>query len=87
MSIIFKAVEAVSYTHLDVYKRQLNNYALSKVQASIISALSGLTTVNTIITGVLFNNEVLYWYHIAGTILILIGIIGMSYASSKKRLR
>ena len=36
----------------------LNNYALSKVQASIISALSGLTTVTTIITGVLFNNEV-----------------------------
>ena len=65
----------------------LNNYALSKVQASIISALSGLATVTTIITGVLFNNEVLYWYHIAGTILILIGIIGMSYASSKKRLR
>ena len=63
----------------------LNNYALSKVQASVISALGGLTTVTTIITGVLFNNEVLYWYHFVGTILILIGIVGMSYASSKKR--
>ena len=64
----------------------LNNYALSKVQASIISALGGLTTVTTIITGVLFNNETLYWYHIVGTILILIGIVGMSYSSSKKKI-
>ncbi len=63
----------------------MNNYALGKLPVALVSSFGGLTTVTTIALGVLFNNEKLYGYHIVGTALILIGIIGMSYEQSLKQ--
>lgn len=61
----------------------LNNYALSKLQGSLISSFGGLTTLTTLAMGVLIKNESFLYYHWIGTALILVGIIGMSYATEK----
>ncbi len=63
----------------------LNNYALSKLRAPIISALGGVTTITTVTTGVIFAGESIELYHIAGATAILIGIIGMSFAGEKSK--
>lgn len=57
----------------------MNNYALSKLQASQVAALGGLSTVVTVAAGVIVNGEVLTMYHVAGTLLILAGGIGVNY--------
>jgi len=57
----------------------MHNYALSKIQASTISSLSGLYTVFAIMIGVIFNNEALQLYHIIGAVLIIAGGIGANY--------
>ena len=61
----------------------MNNFALSKIQTSTISAFSGLYTVVTIMVGVIFGGERLYTYHFIGMTLILIRMIGVSYISIK----
>lgn len=63
----------------------MNNFALSKIQTSTSSAFSGLSTVVTIIIGVIFANEKLYYFHFIGMALILIRMIGVSYISLKKQ--
>lgn len=62
----------------------MNNYALSRIQTSTVSAFSGLYTIVTIIVGVVFAREKLYMYHFIGMALILIRMIGISYISIKK---
>ena len=61
----------------------MNNFALSKIQTSTVSAFSGLYTVVTIMVGVIFGGERLYTYHFIGMTLILIRMIGVSYISIK----
>lgn len=61
----------------------MNNYAISKIQASSVSALGALSTIVTIVVGVIFKGDTLGWYHIVGTILILSGAIGMNYITQK----
>ena len=62
----------------------MNNYAISKIQASSVSALGALSTVITIATGVIFKGDKIGWYHIVGTALILCGSIGINYITQKK---
>ena len=62
----------------------MNNYALSKIQTTTSSAFSGLSTVVTIVIGVVFGGEKLYYFHFIGMTLILIRMIGVSYISLKK---
>lgn len=62
----------------------LNNYALSKLEASRISVFSHLSTVITIFAGVFILNENLMVYHIIGITCIIIGIIGTQYFKEKK---
>lgn len=57
----------------------LSNFALSKLEASRMSIFTHLGTVISIIAGVLILHEPLYSYHILGTILILLGVIGTNY--------
>ena len=57
----------------------LNNFALSKIQASSASVFSGLSTIVTVLAGILINNEAFYWYHLLGGVLILTGAIGTNY--------
>ena len=54
----------------------LTNYVLSKIEASKMSVFSNLGTVITIIAGVVFLNEEIFYYHIIGSILIVGGVIG-----------
>ena len=62
----------------------MNNYALGKVQASTVSAFSGVSTFVTIMAGIFFGGEVLHTFQVIGITLILIRIIGVSYISIKK---
>ena len=55
----------------------MNNFALARMQVSTMSAFTGLSTLVSIVIGVIFNNEKLYMYHIIGISLILIRVIGI----------
>lgn len=62
----------------------MTNFAISKIQASSVSALGALSTVVTIVVGVVFKGDQIGWYHIVGTILILSGSIGINYITQKR---
>lgn len=61
-----------------VFATCLNNFALSKIKPSGMSAFGGISMLTTIAIGVIFNNEKLYLYHIIGLLLILVRMIGVS---------
>ncbi|EFU43757.1 hypothetical protein PVOR_01030 [Paenibacillus vortex V453] len=63
----------------------LSNYALSQLEASRMSIFNNLATVITIIGGVFFLNEQLAYYHFIGAGLVIIGVIGASFAGRSKR--
>ncbi|MBW6463038.1 MAG: DMT family transporter [Firmicutes bacterium] len=54
----------------------LFNYVLSKVTATQGAVFVNMVTVVAIAAGVLFMGENIYWYHLAGTTAILLGIWG-----------
>lgn len=62
----------------------MNNFSMSKLQASTVSAFSGVSTVVTILIGVIFLQEKLYYFHYIGFALIFIRMIGVSYIAIKK---
>ncbi len=62
----------------------MNNFALGKMQTSTMSAFSGVSTFVTVIVGVVFNNESIYYFHYIGFALILIRMFGVSYISIKR---
>lgn len=62
----------------------MNNFALSKMPASTMSAFGGLSMIVTVILGVLFNNEKIYYYHIIGITLILIRIFAVSFITMQE---
>ncbi len=62
----------------------MNNYALSKISATKASCFSGLSTVTTIVMGMLLNHEPLYAYHVIGTVVILLSVFGVNYFAGKK---
>lgn len=57
----------------------LTNYMLSKLEASRAGVFTNLGTVVTIVAGVLFLREKIYYYHIIGSILIIGGVVGANY--------
>ncbi|MCC2462629.1 DMT family transporter, partial [Bacillus mobilis] len=57
----------------------LLNYSLSYIEAAKISVFSNLSTLITIIAGVIFLHEQISYYHIIGTIMIIFGIIGTNF--------
>lgn len=54
----------------------LTNYVLSKLEASKMSVFANLGTVISILAGVIFLKEKIFYYHIIGSILIVGGVIG-----------
>ena len=62
----------------------LGNFALSKLQMSVTAAFQGISTMVTILIGVIFAGETLYAYHLIGLSLILLRMIGVSTISLKK---
>ncbi len=62
----------------------MNNFALSGMQASTMSAFGGVSTFVTVISGVVFADETLAYFHVIGLSLILIRMIGVSYIQIKR---
>ena len=56
----------------------MNNYALSKLQLSTMAAFSGVSTIVTILIGIMFGNESLQAYHYVGLPFIIVRMIGVS---------
>lgn len=61
----------------------LNNYALSKIEASKMSVFTNLRTVISIMAGVIFLKEEIFYYHIIGSILIIVGVIGTNFLDNR----
>lgn len=61
----------------------LTNYALSHIQASQMSVFVNFSVLVTIAAGVLVLGETPAWYHFAGAILILGGVLGANQSSRK----
>lgn len=57
----------------------LNNFALAKMEASRLSVLGNLSTLVTVVAGVVFLQESLAYYHVVGAVLIVAGVIGTNY--------
>lgn len=60
------------------------NYSLTKLSASKMSVFSNLSTVVSIIAGVLFLGETIEMYHIIGSALIIAGVMGTNHWGRKK---
>ena len=78
ISIIYLGVLSSLVTSL------LANYILSYIEASKMSVFSNLGTVISIIAGVVFLNEKIFYYHIIGSILIVGGVIGANFLGDRK---
>lgn len=59
------------------------NYSLSKLEASKSAILGNFSTIVSIIAGVAFLKEDFRFFHIIGSILILVGVWGTNYIGSK----
>lgn len=62
----------------------LTNYILSKLEASKMSVFANLGTVISIVAGVVFLKEKIYYYHIIGSILIVGGVLGTNFLGIEK---
>lgn len=60
------------------------NYTLSKIEASKTSVFSNLSTVVSILAGAMFLGEEITYYHIIGSILIIVGVLGTNRFGRKK---
>lgn len=59
-------------------------FMLSKMQASSTAVFSGVSTVVSILAGIIFRNESFLWYHALGTVMILAGVWGVSAFQTEK---
>lgn len=60
----------------------LINFTLSKIEASKSAVFSNLSTIVSIIAGVVFLHESFKFYHLIGSIFILLGVWGTNYFTS-----
>ncbi|MEI2405808.1 DMT family transporter [Niallia taxi] len=65
----------------------LSNYALSKIAASKMSVFSNVATLITILAGVIFLKEEFHLYHLAGAIMIVIGVVGTNYFGERGKVK
>ena len=62
----------------------MGNFALARMQLTTTAAFGGLSTITTIVIGVVFNSEPLYYFHYIGISLIIIRMIGVSAIAIKR---
>lgn len=62
----------------------LYNYMLSQTQASHTVSFAGLITLISIFAGVFINHEIFRWYHMIGTVCILLGVWGVTKFKEKE---
>jgi drug/metabolite transporter (DMT)-like permease len=60
------------------------NYNLKHLPAHISSIFANVATITSIIAGVIFLDEVLYWYHLLGALMIILGVLGVILFRRKK---
>lgn len=70
ISILFLGIFASFVTSL------LSNYILSKITATQMSVFSNMSTIISIAAGAILLNEDIFIYHIIGSALIILGVIG-----------
>ena len=78
ISIIYLGVLSTLGTTL------LTNFALSKLEASKIIVFSNLGTVISIVAGVIFLKEEIFYYHIIGSLMIIGGVLGTNFLDKNK---
>ncbi|KNF09746.1 putative permease [Gottschalkia purinilytica] len=61
----------------------MTNYTLSKLEASQAAVFTNLSTIVSIIAGVVIMKEDFYWFHLVGAIMILVGVWGTVYYGNK----
>lgn len=61
----------------------LSNFILSKLTASKMSIFNNLSTVISMIAGAVILNESIEWFHILGSTMIIIGVIGTNFYKGK----
>jgi drug/metabolite transporter (DMT)-like permease len=54
------------------------NFAYSRIKSSVSAGFANLTTVISVLAGVAFNGEKLYWLQLGGAVLVLLGIWGVT---------
>lgn len=57
----------------------LTNYSLSRLEASKMIVFSNLGTVISIVAGVIFLKEKIFYYHIIGSLMIIGGVLGTNF--------
>ncbi len=62
----------------------LMNYTLSKIPAARAALFANLTTIISIIAGVVLRGEPFFWFHLIGGSMILFGVIGVNRFANKK---
>ncbi len=73
VSILFLGILASFVTSL------LSNFILSKISASQMSVFSNMSTVVSIVAGAIILSEDIFIYHIIGSVLIILGVIGTNF--------
>ncbi len=61
----------------------LVNYSISKMKVSQFAVLGNFTTIVSIFAGVFILKEDFLWYHIVGSVMILLGVWGTVYFGEK----
>ena len=62
----------------------MSNYSLSKLQLSTVAAFGGVSTIVTIVIGMIFGGETLHFYHYIGLPFIIARMVGVSAISIVK---
>ncbi len=65
----------------------LLNYALSQLEAHVISIYANIATVVAILAGYVFLQEALQWYHFVGAVMIIFGVYGTVRLQALKKKR
>jgi drug/metabolite transporter (DMT)-like permease len=63
----------------------LSNFALTRLSPAKVSVFGNFATLITILAGIFILGEPFFWYHVVGTVLILVGIVGSGYAGKGKK--
>jgi drug/metabolite transporter (DMT)-like permease len=63
----------------------LSTYALSILPAFQMSVFGHLTTVVTILAGIVLLDESFYYYHAIGTVLIIVCVVGVNYFKGERK--
>ncbi|MFW5786938.1 MAG: EamA family transporter, partial [Halanaerobiales bacterium] len=61
------------------------NFTLSRIKAFQSAVFANLTTVISIVAGVMFRNEPFYWFQVVGAIMIIVGVWGTNYYGKLKQ--